>query len=153
MAVPRRTHRVRTCTVSTPVIALITEWRDEDGTIKTRDANSDSWARTMCLKQSPTRFSGTLGFHSIYGSVVTGKRHRHRYEANTFVSIAEARRGLVISARSSAIPDRDRGAAPRCAVTWFIGVQSPEFANPRPGTATPLFNAFVKAPEYRRRKV
>jgi CTP synthase len=24
-----------------PVIALITEWKDEDGTIKTRDAHSD----------------------------------------------------------------------------------------------------------------
>jgi hypothetical protein len=63
-----------------PVIALITEWKDADGTIKTRDENSDLGGTMRLGAQSSDVAKGTLA-HQIYGDVVT-ERHRHRYEAN-----------------------------------------------------------------------
>jgi CTP synthase len=63
-----------------PVIALITEWKDADGTIKKRDENSDLGGTMRLGAQSSDVAPGTLA-HSIYGDVVT-ERHRHRYEAN-----------------------------------------------------------------------
>ncbi|MEO7128277.1 MAG: CTP synthase, partial [Rhodoferax sp.] len=63
-----------------PVIALITEWKDKDGTIKTRDENSDLGGTMRLGAQSSDVAPGTLA-HQIYGDVVN-ERHRHRYEAN-----------------------------------------------------------------------
>ena len=62
------------------MIALITEWKDADGSIKTRDANSDLGGTMRLGAQSSDVANGTLA-HQIYGDVVT-ERHRHRYEAN-----------------------------------------------------------------------
>ena len=63
-----------------PVIALITEWKDADGSIQTRNANSDLGGTMRLGAQSSDVAKGTLA-HSIYGDVVT-ERNRHRYEAN-----------------------------------------------------------------------
>jgi CTP synthase len=63
-----------------PVIALITEWKDADGSIQKRDASSDLGGTMRLGAQSSDVAPGTLA-HSIYGDVVT-ERHRHRYEAN-----------------------------------------------------------------------
>jgi CTP synthase len=79
-----------------PVIALITEWKDADGTIKTRDENSDLGGTMRLGAQSSDVQKGTLA-HSIYGDVVT-ERHRHRYEANTQYLDQLREAGLVISA-------------------------------------------------------
>jgi CTP synthase len=79
-----------------PVIALITEWKDADGTIKTRDAKSDLGGTMRLGAQSSDVAAGTLA-HKIYGDVVT-ERHRHRYEANVNYLDALRASGLVISA-------------------------------------------------------
>ena len=63
-----------------PVIALIDEWQDRDGTIQKRDAQSDLGGTMRLGAQSSDVKPGTLA-HQIYGDVVT-ERHRHRYEAN-----------------------------------------------------------------------
>ena len=63
-----------------PVIALINEWKDADGSIQTRDSNSDLGGTMRLGAQSSDVATGTLA-HQIYGNVVT-ERHRHRYEAN-----------------------------------------------------------------------
>ena len=78
-----------------PVIALINEWKDADGSIQTRSASSDLGGTMRLGAQSSDVEPGTLA-HSIYGDVVT-ERHRHRYEANksTWTSCARAA-GLVI---------------------------------------------------------
>jgi CTP synthase (UTP-ammonia lyase) len=79
-----------------PVIALITEWKDADGSIQTRDANSDLGGTMRLGAQSSDVQAGTLA-HRIYGDVVT-ERHRHRYEANVNYLDQLRKAGLVISA-------------------------------------------------------
>jgi CTP synthase len=79
-----------------PVIALIDEWQDADGSIQKRDANSDLGGTMRLGAQSSDVKPGTLA-HQIYGDVVT-ERHRHRYEANEKYLDRLQKAGLVISA-------------------------------------------------------
>ena len=79
-----------------PVIALITEWKDEDGTIKIRSEDSDLGGTMRLGAQSSDVAKGTLA-HAIYGDVVT-ERHRHRFEANVNYLDALRKAGLIISA-------------------------------------------------------
>jgi CTP synthase len=126
-----------------PVIALITEWQDADGTIKSRNENSDLGGTMRLGAQSSDVVSGTLA-HSIYGNVVT-ERHRHRYEAN--VNYLERLRaaGLVISALTQREQLTEIVELPRDVHPWFVGVQfHPEFRS-TPWAGHPLFNAFIKA--------
>ena len=126
-----------------PVIALITEWKDEDGTIKTRDENSDLGGTMRLGAQSSDVQPGTLA-HSIYGDVVT-ERHRHRYEANTQYLDKLREAGLVISALTQREQLTEIVELPSKVHPWYIGVQfHPEFKS-TPWNGHPLFNAFIKA--------
>ena len=126
-----------------PVIALITEWKDADGTIKTRDANSDLGGTMRLGAQSSDVQPGTLA-HAIYGDVVT-ERHRHRYEANTQYLDQLRAAGLVISALTQREQLTEIVELPQTVHPWYIGVQfHPEFKS-TPWNGHPLFNAFVKA--------
>ncbi len=126
-----------------PVIALITEWKDEDGTIKTRDAHSDLGGTMRLGAQSSDVAEGTLA-HKIYGGVVT-ERHRHRYEANVHYLDALRKSGLVISALTQREQLTEIVELPQTVHPWFVGVQfHPEFKS-TPWAGHPLFNAYVKA--------
>ena len=126
-----------------PVIALITEWKDEDGTIKTRNVDSDLGGTMRLGAQSSDVAKGTLA-HEIYGDVVT-ERHRHRYEANVQFLDTLREAGLVISARTQREKLTEIVELPRTAHPWYVGVQfHPEFKS-TPWDGHPLFNAFVKA--------
>jgi CTP synthase len=126
-----------------PVIALITEWKDADGTIKKRDENSDLGGTMRLGAQSSDVTTGTLA-HSIYGDVVT-ERHRHRYEANVHYLGALRASGLIISAITQGEHLTEIIELPQSIHPWFIGVQfHPEFKS-TPWNGHPLFNAFVKA--------
>jgi CTP synthase len=126
-----------------PVIALINEWKDADGSIKTRDENSDLGGTMRLGAQSSDVVKGTLA-HEIYGDVVT-ERHRHRYEANVNYLDALRTAGLVISALTQREQLTEIVELPRAAHPWFVGVQfHPEFKS-TPWNGHPLFNAFVKA--------
>jgi CTP synthase len=126
-----------------PVIALITEWKDADGTIKTRNKNSDLGGTMRLGAQSSDVARGTLA-HEIYGDVVT-ERHRHRYEANVNFLDQLRQSGLVISALTQREQLTEIVELPRAVHPWFIGVQfHPEFKS-TPWNGHPLFNAFVKA--------
>jgi len=126
-----------------PVIALITEWKDADGTIKTRDENSDLGGTMRLGAQSSDVAPGTLA-HSIYGPVVT-ERHRHRYEANVNYLDQLRQAGLVISALTQREHLTEIVELPQDVHPWFMGVQfHPEFKS-TPWNGHPLFNAFVKA--------
>jgi CTP synthase len=128
---------------SQPVIALITEWKDADGTIKTRDANSDLGGTMRLGAQSSNVAEGTLA-HQIYGNVVT-ERHRHRYEANVHYLDKLRASGLVISALTQREQLTEMVELPQTVHPWFVGVQfHPEF-NSTPWNGHPLFNAFIKA--------
>ncbi len=126
-----------------PVIALITEWKDADGSIKTRDENSDLGGTMRLGAQSSDVAPGTLA-HSIYGPVVT-ERHRHRYEANVTYLDRLRKAGLVISALTQREHLTEIVELPQVVHPWFMGVQfHPEFKS-TPWDGHPLFNAFVKA--------
>jgi len=126
-----------------PVIALITEWKDADGSIKTRDANSDLGGTMRLGAQSSDVAKGTLA-HKIYGDVVT-ERHRHRYEANVNYLDALRKSGLVISALTQREHLTEIVELPQSVHPWFVGVQfHPEFKS-TPWNGHPLFNAFIKA--------
>ncbi len=126
-----------------PVIALITEWKDADGSIKTRDAKSNLGGTMRLGAQSSDVAKSTLA-HSIYGDVVT-ERHRHRYEANVHYLDTLRKAGLVISALTQREQLTEIVELPSNVHPWYIGVQfHPEFKS-TPWDGHPLFNAYIKA--------
>jgi CTP synthase len=126
-----------------PVIALITEWKDADGTIKTRDEHSNLGGTMRLGAQSSDVAPGTLA-HQIYGDVVT-ERHRHRYEANVHFLDRLRAAGLVISALTQREQLTEMVELPQSVHPWFVGVQfHPEFKS-TPWNGHPLFNAFIKS--------
>lgn len=126
-----------------PVIALIDEWQDADGSIQKRDANSDLGGTMRLGAQSSDVKPGTLA-HDIYGPVVN-ERHRHRYEANEHYLDRLQKAGLVISAITQREKLTEMVELPREVHPWFVGVQfHPEFKS-TPWGGHPLFTAFIKA--------
>ena len=126
-----------------PVIALITEWKDADGSIKKRDANSDLGGTMRLGAQSSDVTKGTLA-HKIYGDVVT-ERHRHRYEANVNFLDTLRKAGLVISALTQREQLTEIVELPQTVHPWYMGVQfHPEFKS-TPWDGHPLFNAYIRA--------
>jgi len=126
-----------------PVIALIEEWQDSDGSIQKRSASSDLGGTMRLGAQSSDVTPGTLA-HQIYGSVVT-ERHRHRYEANVNYLDRLRAAGLVISALTQREKLTEIVELPRSVHPWFMGVQfHPEFKS-TPWGGHPLFTSFVQA--------
>jgi CTP synthase len=125
-----------------PVVALITEWTEEDGRVQSRTDRSDLGG-TMRLGAQQCRLEAGSLSREIYGSDVIAERHRHRYEVNEhYVPRLEAA-GLRIAGRS--IPD---GLVEMIEIPehpWFVASQfHPEFTStPREGH--PLFLGFVRA--------
>ena len=126
-----------------PVIALIDEWLDRDGSIQKRDASSDLGGTMRLGAQSSDVKPGTLA-HRIYGSVVT-ERHRHRYEANVHYLDRLQEAGLVISALTQREKLTEMVELPSAVHPWFVGVQfHPEFKS-TPWEGHPLFTSYVAA--------
>jgi CTP synthase len=126
-----------------PVIALITEWQDKDGSIQKRSETSDLGGTMRLGAQSSDVARGTLA-HRIYGDVVT-ERHRHRYEANVNYLNKLRQAGLVISALTQREQLTEIVELPQDVHPWFMGVQfHPEFKS-TPWDGHPLFNSFIKA--------
>ena len=126
-----------------PVIALIDEWQDRDGSIQKRTAKSDLGGTMRLGAQSSDVKPGTLA-HKIYGNVVT-ERHRHRYEANeTYLELLQ-QAGLVISAITQTERLTEIVELPQSQHPWFVGVQfHPEFKS-TPWDGHPLFISFIQA--------
>jgi len=128
-----------------PVVALITEWRNRDGSIERRTEQSDLGG-TMRLGAQPCDIvPGTLA-HRVYGATGVAERHRHRYEVNNHYLPRIESAGLLVSAWA-----KSATAGDLCEMVelpghpWFFGCQfHPEFtSNPRRGH--PLFTSFVRA--------
>jgi CTP synthase len=125
-----------------PIIALITEWQSDDGTIELRHATVDKGG-TMRLGGQLCRLKPESLVYNIYGQAEIRERHRHRYEFNNHYLQTIQDAGLCISGWSAdgklveivEIPDHP----------WFIGCQfHPEFTStPRDGH--PLFRSFIEA--------
>ncbi len=126
-----------------PVIALIDEWQDNDGSIQKRDANSDLGGTMRLGAQSSDVKPGTIA-HAIYGDVVT-ERHRHRYEANEKYLQRLQDAGLVISAITQREKLTEMVELPQSVHPWYVGVQfHPEFKS-TPWDGHPLFNGYIGA--------
>ncbi|MEO8250259.1 MAG: CTP synthase, partial [Burkholderiales bacterium] len=126
-----------------PVIGLIDEWKDANGTIHTRTAKSDLGGTMRLGSQSSDVVPGTLA-HEIYGDVVT-ERHRHRYEANVNYLDTLRAAGFVISALTQREQLTEIVELPTSTHPWYMGVQfHPEFKS-TPWDGHPLFNAYVAA--------
>jgi len=128
-----------------PVVALITEWQNHDGTIERRSHTSDLGG-TMRLGAQPCDVvPGTLAYR-IYGSTRVAERHRHRYEVNNHYLPRLQTAGLTVGAWT-----KSAAAGDLCEMVelpqhpWFFGCQfHPEFtSNPRRGH--PLFVSFIRA--------
>jgi len=134
-----------------PVIALIDEWQDRDGTIHKRDAHSDLGGTMRLGAQTSDVKPGTLAYR-IYGPTVT-ERHRHRYEANERYLDRLQAAGLVISAITQREKLTEMIELPPEVHPWFVGVQfHPEFKS-TPWDGHPLFISYVKAAlEHRARR-
>jgi len=128
-----------------PVVALITEWQNRDGSIEHRTEASDLGG-TMRLGAQPCEVvPGSLA-HRIYGATAVAERHRHRYEVNNHYLPRLEAAGLTVGAWA-----KSAAAGDLCEMVeltghpWFFGCQfHPEFtSNPRRGH--PLFISFVRA--------
>ncbi|RRQ20040.1 CTP synthase [Thiohalobacter thiocyanaticus] len=125
-----------------PVIALITEWKTEEGTIERRDEHSDLGG-TMRLGAQKCRLrEGSLA-HRLYGQDVIEERHRHRYEFNNNYRDSLQQAGLVLSGTS--LDDELVEVVEIADHPWFLACQfHPEFTStPRDGH--PLFSGFIQA--------
>jgi CTP synthase len=124
-----------------PVIALITEWQDQKGTVESRDERSDLGG-TMRLGAQEVRVSHGSRAHGIYGADRIRERHRHRYEFNNNYLQKLMNAGLRFSgfSRDGLVEIIELPQHP-----FFIASQyHPEFrSTPRDGH--PLFSGFVKA--------
>ena len=126
----------------TPVVGLITEWIDEDGSVKTRSENSDLGGTMRLGAQDCKLVKGSIS-RDLYGKDVISERHRHRYEVNNKYMPELEKAGLRVAGRSmdgSLVEMIEVPAHP-----WFVACQfHPEFTStPRDGH--PLFTGYVKA--------
>lgn len=126
---------------SKPVVGLIHEWTNEDGSVEIRNEDSDLGG-TMRLGGQRCFLKKDSKSQQVYAADIIVERHRHRYEVNNELRPALEQAGLIIAGTSKddlvemiEMPDHP----------WFIACQfHPEFtSNPREGH--PLFIAYVEA--------
>ena len=125
-----------------PVVGLISEWQDADGSVEQRGADADIGGTMRLGAQECQLLPGTL-VHASYGKDSIVERHRHRYEVNNQLLPQLVAAGLQVSGRS------EDGALVEVVEVadhpWFVASQfHPEFTStPRGGH--PLFKDFVEA--------
>jgi len=124
-----------------PVIALITEWQDQKGTVESR-SEASNLGGTMRLGAQEIRISHGSRAHAVYGADLVRERHRHRYEFNNNYLQKLMNAGLRFSgfSRDGLVEVVELPQHP-----FFVASQyHPEFrSTPRDGH--PLFTGFIKA--------
>ncbi len=125
-----------------PVIALITEWTDSDGTLEKREEGADLGG-TMRLGAQECHLENGSKAAAIYGKNVIVERHRHRFEFNNSYLDQMRKAGLKISGWSS--DDTLVEVVEYADHPWFVACQfHPEFTStPRDGH--PLFSSYIQA--------
>ena len=130
-----------------PVIGLVTEWHNPDGTVEQRSAE-DRKGGTMRLGAQTCHLHPQSRVRELYGSDEIVERHRHRYEFNNTYRDALSSKGMLFAGEQHEdhlveiieLPDHP----------WFVGCQfHPEFTStPRDGH--PLFRGFIAAARERK---
>lgn len=129
-----------------PVVGLICEWLDDEGSLERRDSNSNLGGTMRLGAQECVLEKGSL-VRSLYKQDRIKERHRHRYEVNNNFIDKLSSKGLMVVGKSKdkmlveVIELKDH--------PWFVGCQfHPEFtSDPRRGH--PLFSGFIKAAKNR----
>jgi CTP synthase len=125
-----------------PIVALITEWMNVDGSTEARDESSDLGG-TMRLGAQPCHLEEGSLVRSIYGQETIMERHRHRYEVNNNYLDRLRDAGMRVagwSADHSLVEMIELADHP-----WFVACQfHPEFTS-RPRRGHPLFTSYIKA--------
>ncbi|MBK6511986.1 MAG: CTP synthase [Haliea sp.] len=125
-----------------PIVALITEWMNADGSSELRNETSDKGG-TMRLGAQPCHLEPGSLVREIYGKDVIFERHRHRYEINNNFIGQLQQAGVRIggwSADHSLVEMIELPAHP-----WFVACQfHPEFTS-RPRGGHPLFISYIQA--------
>jgi CTP synthase len=125
-----------------PVIALITEWQNADGSTEQRDESSDLGG-TMRLGAQPCHLAPGSKVREIYGVDTIHERHRHRYEVNNNYVQQLQDAGMRVagwSADNNLVEMVELPGHP-----WFIACQfHPEFTS-RPRGGHPLFTSYIEA--------
>ncbi len=125
-----------------PIVALITEWMNADGSTEQRDESSDLGG-TMRLGAQPCHLDEGSQVREIYGAATIHERHRHRYEVNNNYLDRLREAGMGIhgwSADHSLVEMIELPEHP-----WFIACQfHPEFTS-RPRGGHPLFSSYIEA--------
>jgi CTP synthase len=132
-----------------PVIGLINEWMDADGSKQTRNENANLGGTMRLGAQMCQLNQGTLA-RKVYGKDQIIERHRHRYEVNNTYLDELVGHGLIISGSSadgSLVEMIELADHP-----WFLAGQfHPEFtSNPR--ESHPLFKEFILAARTKHKK-
>lgn len=125
-----------------PVIALITEWLKEDGSVEKRSETSDLGGSMRLGGQVCLLEAGSKA-REIYGKDRIIERHRHRYEFNLQFKQQLEQAGLRFSGKSIDGKLMEMIEIPKH--PWFVACQfHPEFTStPRDGH--PLFTSFIRA--------
>ncbi|XNM81695.1 glutamine amidotransferase-related protein [Escherichia coli] len=123
-------------------MALITEWRDENGNVEVRSEKSDLGG-TMRLGAQQCQLVDDSLVRQLYNAPTIVERHRHRYEVNNMLLKQIEDAGLRVAGRSGDDQLVEIIEVPNH--PWFVACQfHPEFTStPRDGH--PLFAGFVKA--------
>ncbi|MDR3501993.1 MAG: CTP synthase [Legionella sp.] len=125
-----------------PVLGLISEWMDADGSKQLRDEHTDLGGTMRLGAQLCQLEEGTLA-RKVYEKPQIIERHRHRYEVNNKFVESLVEHGLVISGRSA-----DNTLVEMVELAdhpWFLACQfHPEFTS-TPRGSHPLFKQFVLA--------
>jgi CTP synthase len=125
-----------------PVIGLISEWQDADGSVQKRSEDSDLGG-TMRLGGQECKLSINSKAYQAYQKDVITERHRHRYEFNNHYRQPLTENGLNIAGLS--IDNELVEIVEIDGHPWFVACQfHPEFTStPRDGH--PLFSGFIHA--------
>ena len=125
-----------------PVVALITEWENADGSRERRDEASNLGG-TMRLGAQPCQLAPGSRTREIYGRDTIEERHRHRYEVNGNYVQRLQDAGMRVagwSADNNLVEIVELPEHP-----WFIACQfHPEFTS-RPRGGHPLFTSYIEA--------
>ena len=125
-----------------PVVALVTEWTDDEGKTQLRDEGSDLGGTMRLGAQRCNLVPGSLA-QRTYAADSVSERHRHRFEVNErFVPALEAA-GLRIAGRAAKDDLVEMIEVPEH--PWFLACQfHPEFTS-TPRESHPLFLGFIDA--------
>ncbi len=125
-----------------PVIGLITEWQNADGSVERRDEASDIGG-TMRLGGQECQLAENSLSRKLYGKEKIMERHRHRYEFNNKYREPLIERGMLMSGSSADDSLVEMVEIP--SHPWFVACQfHPEFTS-TPRYGHPLFTGFIRA--------